>query len=94
MSLENLEKRIKVLEDIEEIQKLKRRYCALCDDHYDAHPRAELFTADPVGDGTERGGSMETPTLEESRVRGNPEMRAISGRNCRKNGTREDWLRI
>ena len=29
MSLESLEQRIKVLEDIEEIKKLKHRYCAL-----------------------------------------------------------------
>ena len=35
MSLEDLERRLKVLEDIEEIKLLKRRYCAYCDDNYD-----------------------------------------------------------
>ena len=55
MSLEDLEKRVKVLEDIEEIKTLKRRYCALCDDHYDADALAELFTEDAVWDGRERG---------------------------------------
>ena len=55
MSLENLEQRIQKLEDIEEIKKLKHRYCALCDDHYDADALAELFTEDAVWDGMERG---------------------------------------
>ena len=55
MSLESLEKRIQVLEDIEEIKKLKHRYCALCDADYDADALAELFTEDAVWDGQERG---------------------------------------
>ena len=53
MSLESLEKRIQVLEDIEEIKKLKHRYCALCDADYDADALAELFTEDAVWDGQE-----------------------------------------
>ena len=55
MSLESLERRIKALEDIEEIKRLKHRYCALCDDTYDADALAELFTEDAVWDGKERG---------------------------------------
>ncbi|HAA95017.1 MAG TPA: hypothetical protein DCE26_04920 [Dehalococcoidia bacterium] len=55
MSLEDLEKRIKALEDIEAIKNLKRRYCAYCDDQYDADALAELFTEDAVWDGKERG---------------------------------------
>ena len=55
MSLEGLEQRIRKLEDTEEIKKLKHRYCALCDDHYDADALAELFTEDAVWDGMERG---------------------------------------
>ena len=51
----DLESRIKVLEDIEEIKRLKRRYCALCDDSYDADALAELFTEDAVWDGGDRG---------------------------------------
>ena len=54
-SLEDLEKRIKALEDIEAIKNLKRRYCAYCDDQYDADALAELFTEDAVWDGKERG---------------------------------------
>ncbi len=55
MSLEDLERRIKVLEDIEEIKRLKHRYCAYCDDSYDADALADLFTEDAVWDGGERG---------------------------------------
>ena len=55
MSLEDLEARIKVLEDIEEIKRLKHRYCAYCDANYDADALADLFTEDAVWDGQERG---------------------------------------
>jgi hypothetical protein len=44
MSLEDLERRIRVLEDIEAVKKLKARYCALCDEHFDADGLAVLFT--------------------------------------------------
>ena len=57
MSLEDLEKRIKVLEDIEDIKRLKRRYCLYCDDNYDADALADLFTEDAVWDGGIRGKS-------------------------------------
>ncbi len=55
MSLEDLERRIGVLEDIEDIKRLKRRYCAYCDDNYDADALADLFTEDAVWDGGMRG---------------------------------------
>lgn len=55
MSQEDLERRLKVLEDIEEIKVLKRRYCAYCDDNYDADALAELFTEDAIWDGGIRG---------------------------------------
>jgi ketosteroid isomerase-like protein len=55
MSLEDLERRVRVLEDIEDIKRLKHRYCAYCDDHYDADALADLFTEDAVWDGGERG---------------------------------------
>lgn len=55
MSLEDLEKRLKVLEDIEEIKRLKARYCAYCDDNYNADGIASLFTEDAVWDGGMRG---------------------------------------
>lgn len=51
----DLAQRIQVLEDIEEIKRLKHRYCGLCDDQYDADALAELFTEDAVWDGQERG---------------------------------------
>ena len=51
----DLERRIRVLEDIEEIKRLKTRYCALCDDSYDADALAELFAEDAVWDGGIRG---------------------------------------
>ena len=55
MSVEDLERRIAALEDIEEIKKLKARYCAYCDDSYDADGIAGLFTEDAVWDGGIRG---------------------------------------
>ena len=57
MSLEDLEKRIRVLEDIEAIKRLKARYCAYCDDNYDVDRIIELFTEDAVWDGGIRGRS-------------------------------------
>jgi ketosteroid isomerase-like protein len=50
-----LEERIQHLEDIEAIKKLKARYCALCDENYDADGLAILFTPDAVWDGGQLG---------------------------------------
>lgn len=55
MSLDDLERRVRVLEDIEEIKRLKARYCAFCDDNYDADAIASLFTEDAIWDGGMRG---------------------------------------
>ena len=55
MSLEDIERRLKVLEDVEEIKRLKARYCAYCDDSYDADAIASLFIEDAVWDGGMRG---------------------------------------
>ena len=54
MTMPDLERRIKVLEDIEEIKVLKRRYCAACDDNFDPDGIASLFTEDAVWDGGTR----------------------------------------
>ncbi len=35
MTLEDIERRLRVMEDIEEIKRLKARYCSYCDDNYD-----------------------------------------------------------
>ena len=51
MSLEDLEQRIRVLEDVEEIKKLKHRYCAYIDDGMDADGVASLFAEDGVWQG-------------------------------------------
>jgi ketosteroid isomerase-like protein len=55
MSLEDLEQRIRVLEDVEEIKRLKHRYCGYCDANYDADALANLFMEDAIWDGGERG---------------------------------------
>ena len=55
MNLEDLERRLLVLEDIEAIKKLKARYCAHCDNNYDADGIASLFTEDTVWDGGKFG---------------------------------------
>ena len=55
MTLQDLEARLKVLEDVEAIKRLKARYCAYCDDNYDAAGIAALFTEDAVWDGGMRG---------------------------------------
>ena len=55
MTLENIESRLRILEDIEEIKRLKARYCAYCDNNYDADGIASLFTEDALWDGGIRG---------------------------------------
>jgi ketosteroid isomerase-like protein len=49
--MKSLEERIRVLEDIEAIKQLKARYCAACDDNYNADAIAALFTDDAIWDG-------------------------------------------
>ena len=51
MSLEDIERRLEVLESVEEIKRLKARYSAYCDDNYDPDGIASLFTEDGVWDG-------------------------------------------
>ena len=46
--LEQIERRLQVLEDTEAIRNLKARYAALCDNHYDADGIVSLFTEDAV----------------------------------------------
>lgn len=54
-----LEARVRRLEDIEAIKQLKARYCAACDDGYDADRLAALFTEDAVWDGGRTFGVVE-----------------------------------
>lgn len=51
MSTNDLESRLRRLEDFEAIRQLKHRYASLCDDGYDAARLAPLFTEDAVWDG-------------------------------------------
>lgn len=51
--LEELEKRIRVLEDIEAIKRLMARYARTADDNYNPEEMAKLFTEDGVWDGGE-----------------------------------------
>lgn len=55
MSLEDLEKRVQVLEDIEAIKKLKALYCAYCDDSFNIEKLRTLFIEDATWDGGKRG---------------------------------------
>ena len=55
MTMSDIEKRVQILEDIEDIKKLKARYCGYCDDGLDADGIASLFTDDGVWDGDIRG---------------------------------------
>ena len=48
LRLEELEKRVRAVEDVEAIRNLKARYGAYCDDNYDADKIAELFVEDAV----------------------------------------------
>jgi hypothetical protein len=44
--LEQIERRLQVLEDAEAIRNLKAHYAALCDNQYDADGISSLFTED------------------------------------------------
>jgi hypothetical protein len=46
--LEQIERRLQVLEDAEAIRNLKACYAAFCDNQYDADGIAKLFTEDAV----------------------------------------------
>ena len=48
MTLEELEKRVQVLEDLEEIKKLKARYAKYMDDNFNVEKLGELFTEEAV----------------------------------------------
>jgi ketosteroid isomerase-like protein len=51
MDLAGLERRLRVLEDIEAIKQLKYRYADACDRGYDADTLADLFTEDAIWEG-------------------------------------------
>ena len=53
--LAELERRLAKLEATEAIRNLKMRYAAACDDQYNPHVLAEMFTEDAVWDGQTLG---------------------------------------
>ena len=55
MSQLSLEQRLARLEAVEDIKRLKARYCAFCDNNYDPDGIAGLFTRDGVWDGESFG---------------------------------------
>jgi ketosteroid isomerase-like protein len=54
-NLGDLERRIRVLEDVEAIKQLKFRYADACDRGYDADTLADLFTEDAIWEGDRFG---------------------------------------
>jgi hypothetical protein len=53
MDQKELENRLRVLEDIEAIRKMKALYAEICDDRYDVKRMEKLFVEDSVWDGGE-----------------------------------------
>src|SRR5215472_9957245 len=53
--MNDLAQRIAALEDIEEIKRLKSRYCDICDDNYNPEAITGLFVNDAVWEGTGMG---------------------------------------
>ena len=51
----SVEERLARLEAVDEIMRLKARYCAYCDDGYDPDGIANLFTEDGIWDGQSFG---------------------------------------
>jgi SnoaL-like domain len=49
--LEEIERRLQMIEEVEAIKRLKYQYCAYCDDNYNADGIASLFEEDAVWDG-------------------------------------------
>ena len=51
MTIEDLAKRVQILEDIEAIKRLKARYAQACDSNYNPDEMVKIFTEDAVWDG-------------------------------------------
>ncbi len=73
MTTEELERRVRIIEDIEAIKKLKARYCAVCDDNHNPDEIVKLFAIDGVweseGIGTHRGHAEIRALFEKFRER-------------------------
>src|SRR5215471_14190058 len=51
MDINQLARKVQMLEDVDAIKRLKHRYCAYCDDNYNPDGIAGLFVEDAVWDG-------------------------------------------
>lgn len=51
MDIQEIAQRLRALEDVEAIKKLKNSYCYYCDDNYDADGIAACFAQDGIWDG-------------------------------------------
>lgn len=71
--LDKLMSRIQRLEDLEEIRRLKHRYCGLCDDAFQADEIAALFTDDGVWEAGEPWGNFIGPEAIAEFFKGMPE---------------------
>jgi len=52
MTIDELQKRITILEDIEALKNLKARYCSICDDDHNPDEIVKIFASDGVWEGT------------------------------------------
>ena len=55
MDLNELARKVQMLDDLEAIKRLKHQYCAYCDDNYNPDGIADLFVEDAVWDGGDFG---------------------------------------
>jgi ketosteroid isomerase-like protein len=62
--MSTLEERVRVLEDIEAIRKLKARYCAACDDNHNAETLGTLFAEDASWEATNMGRADGRPAIQ------------------------------
>ena len=51
MDLNELARKVQMLDDLEATKRLKHQYCAYCDDNYNPDRIADLFVEDAVWDG-------------------------------------------
>ncbi len=59
MTLEDMQKRLQRIEDLEAIKGLRAEYCRAADDNFNAERMAKLYTNDGLWDGGKDGGRYE-----------------------------------
>ena len=61
----DVERRVRVLEDLEAIRKLKARYCAACDDDHNPETLGTLFAEDATWEATDMGRAVGRAAIQE-----------------------------